>query len=183
MKNEKKNSSVKGSLRVVWCHLVVRNITEKNIYWHFNDLFKQRDINLFISISDHLPPFSYTLEGSFFAQLPNITDFFMVQQIPSCPKCQTGLRIQNVISGWLRATLTELLGLPSLYVSVLGSTASSASRIFSTGISSLKLLVDSTSLSPRSFPRCRSSWTAVSKNQHASGPRKKKNCMTKPWSH
>lgn len=99
----------------------------------------------------------------------------MVQQIPSRPTCQTGLRIQNVISGWLRATLTELLGLPSLYVSVLGSTASSASRIFSTGISSLKLLVDSTSLSPRSFPRCRSSWTAASKNQHASGPRKKKN--------
>lgn len=28
MKNEK-NSSVKGSLRVVWCHLVVRNITGK----------------------------------------------------------------------------------------------------------------------------------------------------------
>lgn len=56
--------------------------------------------------------------------------------------------------------LTELLGIPSLYVSVLGSTASSASRILSTGMSSLKLLVDSTSLSPRSFPRCLSSCTA-----------------------
>lgn len=57
--------------------------------------------------------------------------------------------------------LTELPGLFSVYVSVLGSTASSASRILSTGMSSLKLLVDSTSLSPFSFPRCLSSWTAV----------------------
>lgn len=63
--------------------------------------------------------------------------------------------------GW--AALTELGFSPTLastYVSVLGSTASSASRIFSTGMSSLALLVDSTSFSLRSLPRCRSSCTA-----------------------
>lgn len=60
--------------------------------------------------------------------------------------------------------LTELGFSPmfaSTYVSVLGSTASSASRIFSTGMSSLALLVDSTSFSFLSLPRCRSSCTAV----------------------
>lgn len=59
--------------------------------------------------------------------------------------------------------LTELGVRPmfaSMYVSVFGSTASSASRIFSTGMSSLALLVDSTSFSLRSFPRCLSSCTA-----------------------
>lgn len=67
----------------------------------------------------------------------------------------------NVSVTMLKWRLTELPGLPSEYVSVLGSTASSASRILSTGISSLKLLVDSTSFSPRSFPRCLSSCTAT----------------------
>lgn len=65
-------------------------------------------------------------------------------------------------------TLTELGFSPmfaSTYVSVLGSTASSASRIFSTGMSSLALLVDSTSFSFRSLPRCRSSCTAVNRRQ------------------
>lgn len=60
--------------------------------------------------------------------------------------------------------LTELGFSPmfaSTYVSVLGSTASSASRIFSTGMSSLALLVDSTSFSFLSLPRCLSSCTAA----------------------
>lgn len=67
------------------------------------------------------------------------------------------------------AALTELGFSPMLastYVSVLGSTASSASRIFSTGMSSLALLVDSTSLSLRSLPRCRSSCTAETEAAH-----------------
>lgn len=78
---------------------------------------------------------------------------------PFCPECPGW--------GWGQGErcLTELGVKPifaSMYVSVFGSTASSASKIFSTGMSSLALLVDSTSFSLRSFPRCRSSWTAGS---------------------
>lgn len=72
-----------------------------------------------------------------------------------------------------RGALTELGFSPtfaSTYVSVLGSTASSASRIFSTGMSSLALLVDSTSFSPRSLPRCRSSCTAAARGGCRSAP-------------
>lgn len=83
---------------------------------------------------------------------------------------QEGKRVSN--RGKLRQInvlrLTELGFSPmfaSTYVSVLGSTASSASRIFSTGMSSLALLVDSTSFSFRSLPLCRSSCTAIYRRQ------------------
>ena len=52
----------------------------------------------------------------------------------------------------------------SMYVSVLGSTANSASRIFSTGMSLLAPLVLSTSPSPFSLFLCLSSWTAETTN-------------------
>ncbi|KAG7280608.1 hypothetical protein CRUP_002070 [Coryphaenoides rupestris] len=62
-------------------------------------------------------------------------------------------------------TYTETnLGAPSNSVWVLGSTACSASRILSTGMSSLELLLDSTSPSLLSLARCRSSWTAACNN-------------------
>lgn len=60
-----------------------------------------------------------------------------------------------------RRILTELPPeLPSAWSSVFCSTAISASKIFSTGISSFTALVDSTSPS-RSLFLCRSSWTAA----------------------
>lgn len=77
------------------------------------------------------------------------------------------LSVQLSVGDWT-VILTELPALPSVYVSVLGSTASSASRILSTGMSSLKLLVDSTSFSPLSFPRCLSSCTAANTQTHMS---------------
>lgn len=182
MKNEK-NSSVKGSLRVVWCHLVVRNITEKNIYWHFNDLFKQRNINLFISISDHLPPFSYTLEGSFFAQLPNIRDFLAYSRSPHV----LSARQASASKTWLVADYVRLS--PSCW-----GCRHCTSQFWA------PQPAQRPGSSPQAFPRWNCWWIPLrslpvpshaavlleplqARTNTLQVQEKKKHCMTKPWSH
>lgn len=94
-----------------------------------------------------------------------VTGSFVCERNPICPDCFVFCTGKMYIVIICHLWLTEFPGLLSVYVSVLGSTASSASRILSTGISSLKLLVDSTSLSLFSFPRCLSSCTAATVKQ------------------
>lgn len=79
------------------------------------------------------------------------------------PSCVTLLTLHS-------APLTELSVFTSLYASVLGSTASSASRILSTGMSSLPPLVDSASFSLRSLLRCLSSCTAKGRKSSSLHP-------------
>lgn len=90
--------------------------------------------------------------------------FISIKDIKWIQRCENMSKPHRKAAGSLllpSKLLTELPPeLPSAWSSVFCSTAISASRIFSTGISSFTALVDSTSPS-RSLFLCRSSWTAA----------------------